>query len=429
LPRFEESAGVVLNDDLKKQPFPATKENIEKAKRYIDSLVANGGTNIHDSIITAINLTKKIKDARDGITSSSEKMEYEALPTALPMEDATTLQPSFESVEQSLPSVTPTGPAGQTILPPNVESLIIFLTDGEPTVGVTDPSLIQKFIQNANANLTIPIFSLGFGEGADFPFLRKLSLQNYGFGRKIYEASDAALQLKGFYNEIASPLLSKVVFNYTSPEFNITDLTVTEFPTIFGGNEVVVAGRLTPVAKPVLETEASEFADEVEATTNIAVVEKVQSDDDGLTETPATDSTLVFDDAPTIDADNDLVIADKSFLDVSISGSGREGVIDFDSPKLFCGNIPWVIPGLRPFPPRPTPPPSQEDQFLERLWAYLTIKQLIDRDLKDGEGSNEIYETDEPHLNEKLSNISQNTTTVKKESPKEHAMRLALKVN
>lgn len=55
---------------------------------------------------------------------------------------------------------------------------------------------------------------MGFGYGADIKFLRKLSLSNNGFARNIYEASDAALQLKNFYKEVASPLLANITFNY-----------------------------------------------------------------------------------------------------------------------------------------------------------------------------------------------------------------------
>jgi hypothetical protein len=40
-------------------------------------------------------------------------------------------------------------------------------------------------------------FSLAFGIKTDFNMLKTLSLQNYGFARKIYTASDASLQLEG----------------------------------------------------------------------------------------------------------------------------------------------------------------------------------------------------------------------------------------
>lgn len=52
------------------------------------------------------------------------------------------------------------------------------------------------------------------GEDADRTFLRKISLRNEGFMRHIYEAADAALQLRDFYQQVSSPLLSNVHFNY-----------------------------------------------------------------------------------------------------------------------------------------------------------------------------------------------------------------------
>lgn len=66
-----------------------------------------------------------------------------------------------------------------------------------------------------------PIFSLGFGEGADIDFLKKLSLNNTGFARVIYEASDASLQLRNFYKEISSPVLSNVTFKYIDEQVKI----------------------------------------------------------------------------------------------------------------------------------------------------------------------------------------------------------------
>lgn len=84
-----------------------------------------------------------------------------------------------------------------------------------------------------------PIFSLSFGDGADRKFLEKISLKNYGFARHIYEAADSSLQLREFFKQISSPLLSNVSFNYVS---NVTEVTKRRFPILFGGSELVVAG-------------------------------------------------------------------------------------------------------------------------------------------------------------------------------------------
>lgn len=91
--------------------------------------------------------------------------------------------------------------------------MIIFLTDGQANVGVSDTFSIVSSVTAANAGNS-SIFSLALGNGADFPFLKKLSLRNSGFARKIYEASDTALQLTDFYRQVASPLLANVTFSY-----------------------------------------------------------------------------------------------------------------------------------------------------------------------------------------------------------------------
>lgn len=269
----------------------------------------------------------------------------------------------------------------------------------------------------------------------DFPFLRKLSLQNYGFARKIYEASDAALQLKNFYYEIASPLLANVTFNYTSPDYNVTELTVTRFPTVFGGTEVAVAGRLVPLAVSVTppENEPTEFDEAIDGDESITTT-TVSIEVDIENVTTATNTTT--NGSPIPRDGNAFVLSDKHFLDIGIYGSGRDGVVNFKPPVIFCQPIDNDILLLPPFPPRPTPPPTPEDQFLERLWAYLTIRQLIEKDLTDDDIKKKAASEDSQFSD---SSIDSNATVVSlngTENPipekpltsKQSAIKLALKV-
>lgn len=388
----ENSVAKVANDVSKKQPFPATAENIKKAQDYINALVATGGTNIHDAIVIALNLTSHIRQS-----SASAKNG-----TAVSAESTNTTEAKQVNV-----------------LPDGVESLIIFLTDGEPTVGVTNPTTIQTLIQAANKNLSVPLFSLAFGEGADFPFVKKLSLQNNGFARKIYEASDATLQLTGFYNEIASPLLSNVTFNYTSPDFEVKNVTITKFPTIFGGTEIAVAGVLVPTNSTTNGT----------APTNDEPI----FDEEATTRFPRLEDSIAL---PFEDADapaEPLVRTDAYDLSVKVGGFGRDGSVEFSDPEIFSCMIPWGVPPvIRPFPPRPTPPPAPEDTFLEKLWAYLTIRQLIDQDLASIEKENEVDLDSTFSSMEESSSTTVATTAVNKtvkETPKQRALKLALKVS
>ncbi|XP_035675357.1 inter-alpha-trypsin inhibitor heavy chain H3-like isoform X2 [Branchiostoma floridae] len=171
----------------------ATRENIESARTYVRrSINAGGGTNINQAIIDAADLLRRVTDD----------------------------QPNS----------------------PRSASLIIFLTDGLPSVGESKPRNIMVNVKNAIRE-QVSLFCLGFGKDVDFPFLEKMALENRGLARRIYEDSDAALQLKGFYDEVATPLLFDVQMRY--PENLVTDLTPVDFNTYFDGSELVVAGRLS----------------------------------------------------------------------------------------------------------------------------------------------------------------------------------------
>lgn len=61
--------------------------------------------------------------------------------------------------------------------------------------GMTDPTVLQKNVREAiGGNMTL--FSLGFGFNLNYGLLDGMAKQNNGLARRIYEASDAALQLQ-----------------------------------------------------------------------------------------------------------------------------------------------------------------------------------------------------------------------------------------
>uniref|UniRef100_A0A671NG59 Inter-alpha-trypsin inhibitor heavy chain H3 n=1 Tax=Sinocyclocheilus anshuiensis TaxID=1608454 RepID=A0A671NG59_9TELE len=135
-------------------------------------------------------------------------------------------------------------------------SMIILLTDGRPSSGQRDLSKIQENVQNA-INGSMSLFCLGFGYDVDYSLLDTLAKQNDGLARRVYEASDAALQLQGFYDEVATPLLLEVNLNY--PGNAVIDLTQSHFRQFFKGSEIVVAGRLQELETNTFQTEVSKF--------------------------------------------------------------------------------------------------------------------------------------------------------------------------
>ncbi|XP_038204649.1 inter-alpha-trypsin inhibitor heavy chain H4 isoform X2 [Arvicola amphibius] len=182
----------------------ASEENVKEATDYASKIGADGWTNINDAVLSAVKL----------LDTSNQ-------------------------TEQLLPDSV---------------SLIILLTDGEPTRGETNPTTIQRNVQEA-INNRYSLFCLGFGFDVHYPFLEKLAQENGGLARRIYEDSDSALQLQDFYQEVANPLLSAVSFEYPSDAVEV--VTQDKFRYHFKGSEMVVAGKLQAQGPDVLTAKIS----------------------------------------------------------------------------------------------------------------------------------------------------------------------------
>ncbi|XP_006891937.1 PREDICTED: inter-alpha-trypsin inhibitor heavy chain H2 [Elephantulus edwardii] len=171
----------------------ATKTQVADAKKYIEKIQPNGGTNINEALLRAIFILNEANNLG--------------------------------------------------LLDPNSVSLIILVSDGDPTVGELKLSKIQKNVKQ-NIRDNISLFSLGIGFDVDYDFLKRLSNENRGIAQRIYGNQDTSSQLRKFYNQVSTPLLRNVQFNY--PHAAVTDVTQNSFYNYFGGSEIVVAGKVDP---------------------------------------------------------------------------------------------------------------------------------------------------------------------------------------
>ncbi|XP_032314206.1 inter-alpha-trypsin inhibitor heavy chain H4 isoform X2 [Camelus ferus] len=237
----------------KPQLVPASAENVKEAKSYVAGIQAQGGTNINDAMLMAVQLLERANR--------------------------------------------------EELLPARSVTLIVLLTDGDPTVGETNPSRIQKNVQEA-IDGQYSLFCLGFGFDVSYAFLEKLALDNGGLARRIYEDSDSALQLQDFYQEVANPLLTSVAFEY--PSNAVEAVTQDHFRLFFKGSELVVAGKLRDQSPDILSARVR----------------------------------------------GQLNLEDITFVTESSVAEQEEA---FRSPKYIFHS------------------------FMERLWAYLTIQQLLEQ--------------------------------------------------
>merc|ERR1712184_219277 len=259
--------------------IPATKENKKKAIRHVLDLEANGGTNLNSAMLAGLELAKEV------IRSET--------------------------------------------LPQGVASMLVFLSDGEATEGETSGMTIKENVAEANSETELPIFSVAFGSGADFDLLKEISLAADSFAKRVYEGSDAALQLENFYAEISSPVVTNLKFDYVGGLVDNSSLSNGEVRTLFKGDQYVVVGKLL---------------DEASGTFNV----RVTADKTGA----------------------------KYLDDIVIDPCLRQPKIVEDS------SSPSVIDSFDCIQPIPDVKKSKAQEFLQSLHAFLNIQQLLKKDKK-----------------------------------------------
>ncbi|MFZ3060918.1 MAG: VIT domain-containing protein [Candidatus Methanoperedens sp.] len=118
--------------------------------------------------------------------------------------------------------------------------IIVFLTDGAPTEGITSPYVIRKNVMDAN-KVKVSIFTIAFGieDEANYDFLKALSLENYGVSQRFYPQAGVEAEMKGFYETISTPLITGMNFNYNA----VSDVVNTGQNNLFAGSDAVVLGK------------------------------------------------------------------------------------------------------------------------------------------------------------------------------------------
>ncbi|MFC2160915.1 VIT domain-containing protein [Acidobacteriota bacterium] len=169
-------------DFFSKELVSASQENIEKALRFVEDIEDSGGTNINEALSEGLEM----------ITQGE--------------------RPSY----------------------------VLFLTDGLPTVGVTDTSSIVKNISSANDRKS-RIFAFGVGYDVNTELLDRISSGNRGTSVYVSENDNLEVAISQFYEKISSPLLSDIVVKFSGIE--IRDVYPRILPDLFKGSQLLMIGK------------------------------------------------------------------------------------------------------------------------------------------------------------------------------------------
>ncbi len=168
-------------EKFKTSVVSADGKNKEAAADFVENMVARGGTNINDSLIEAL------KDTGD----------------------------------KRRPHI------------------VVFVTDGEPTVGITDLPAIIKNVDAANKG-NARIFVFGVGEETNTHLLDKISSDNHGVSEYVTPTENIEAVVSNFFTKIKNPAMTDL--SLTSSGIRLKDYYPAKLPDLFAGSQVTVVG-------------------------------------------------------------------------------------------------------------------------------------------------------------------------------------------
>jgi Ca-activated chloride channel family protein len=123
---------------------------------------------------------------------------------------------------------------------PTRPTVLIFLTDGLPTVGETDP---DRIIGNVSADVpkSVRLFAFGVGDDVDTMLLDELSGGQRGASAYVRPGQKIDEEVSGFYAKVSEPVLVDIAIQISG--VTVDDLVPYPMPDLFAGSQLVVAGR------------------------------------------------------------------------------------------------------------------------------------------------------------------------------------------
>jgi len=145
---------------------------------------------------------------------------------------------------------------------------IVFLTDGRPTVGETNPNkILANFDQRTKESTRM--FTFGVGYDLDAALIDRLAEKHKGTSSYVRPNEDMEIKVSGFFNQINQPVLTDLkLTSGFGPR--LVEVYPPQLPDLFVGGQLVVLGRYQGTGKAVLRligqvgTTTKEFNYEVE---------------------------------------------------------------------------------------------------------------------------------------------------------------------
>jgi Ca-activated chloride channel family protein len=118
--------------------------------------------------------------------------------------------------------------------------MLVFMTDGLPTVGETNVERIAANVRQAKS-ADVRIFPFGFGYDVNTTLLDRLGSENAGMSDYVQPKEDLEVKVSNFFSRVSSPVLSDIEIDWDGVDVDtIYPRRVTD---LFRGGQITIIGR------------------------------------------------------------------------------------------------------------------------------------------------------------------------------------------
>jgi Ca-activated chloride channel family protein len=197
----------------------SSSEQLAEATRWVDSLEADGGTNIQDALSAAL--------------------EYRG------------------------------SDPGRTFT-------VVFFTDGMPTVGETSiPAILKNFLGKNTANTRV--FTFGVGDDVNATFLDQLAGETRAVSTYVRPAEDIEEKVSGLYGKISAPAMTDLKLT-AGGNIHFEEMYPPKLPDLFHGNQLIVLARYTGNGPATISLEGRVGSDQKTLVNETSFPEKTGDD-------------------------------------------------------------------------------------------------------------------------------------------------------
>jgi Ca-activated chloride channel family protein len=119
--------------------------------------------------------------------------------------------------------------------------MVIFLTDGRPTIGITNEDQILASVKKHSGGNT-RVFCFGIGTDVNTHLLDRITEETRAFSQYVLPEEDIETKVSNFFSRVKEPVLADVKITFPDG-IRATKLYPAPLPDLFKGDQLVLAGR------------------------------------------------------------------------------------------------------------------------------------------------------------------------------------------